>query len=385
MQLPDRNWVRFDFRMREFDVLRKTLRILSMWQPKRAHFTERIIYPLFVNILLLVMVAADIVMVYKHIKNPETSVQVYVILSVDLGTYFSHVFGTLYLKRRDLEGNVIDFTVSTRLAEQFKKDMRKLNYFILISFLMLVLMFFNTNIWLKGRFTCSSVFPFASHEAVCSLNYPSNIYGVGATLSISWVMYLLHLASRIKLLQCGEKYVQWKNTAEDAIFDHFNNYSQRVYKSCRELKYWFVVHNLILIIAMPLFMYTITHTFKNIAVNSIDKSLLLCYLVYTAAVWISPLVFAEWLQMHDLELNDEVNNFCKLYILEKLAADDVIQGSQEMAEYTFTSRTETNKFLSYLRGRKSGFLVGGYNFQFKLSMVSFFIGLIAFASKIVDG
>ena len=393
----------FSIDSREFRVAKWTLRILSLWHPSRASFCCKYAFPLIVNILLLIMLAADIEIVYRHIKGQDNTVDVYVFLAIDLGTYLNHVLGYLYFRTRDLETNLLRISLQQPYADELKQGLKRLKYFVVISFFLLavlLLMFYNTDVWLKGKFRCSSVFKFVSvylNTSVCLLNYPTNLLGTGITLSISWVMYLLYTTSRVRLHQLSRNYLRWSRTAEDAIYDHYTNYSKITQKSCHHLRYWFVIHNLILIIAMPLFIYTIIHSFKNIETKSVDRSLLLCFLIYTSAIWISPLVFAEWLQTSDDELTDEINTFCKGYIEEKLqqqhqattasttAASTTASTAASTAASTFKSRADVNKLLSYLKGRKSGFLVGGYSFQFKLSMISFLLGLIAFATKIVDG
>ncbi|XP_028403082.1 uncharacterized protein LOC114525836 [Dendronephthya gigantea] len=345
----------------ELTFFRLTLRLLSLWHPRDAWFVEKSLYPLVVNVLLLLLIAADVFM----LKNGNwTSLEIYVYIVIDIGMYLSHSFGFFYFKSRDLEHNMLKIVYDRQdqesdETEEFKRKLKRLKLLVIFTFStlsVLILLFFNVNAWLHGRFHCNSVFTFikgAPNHIVCILNYPANIYGIGNSLAISWTICLLQQACFVRLNQLARKYQTWRGNTESAIYDHIVNYSRK----------------------------DITEN------NPIHSGLFLGYLIYTIVVWISPLYFAELLQRHDENFCTTVNEFCPGIFRElepELYAEFINPRNEgEPVVYVFHSRGEVNKFLSYLMHRKSGFLIGSYSFQFKLSMVSITLAMIAFATRII--
>ena len=382
----------FCFDSQELFVFRLTLRILSLWCPTTACFAERLFYPTLVNLLLLLIIVTDF---YMLAKGAWKSLDIYVYIAIDGGMYSSHLFGLLYFRSRDLETNLLDeIRLNDELATRLRKKFTRLKVGIILSYLLLVvlvLLFFNTEVWLHGRFKCNSslrfLHGFASHF-VCFLNYPANIFGVGNSLALSWTMCLFQQICYVRLKQLHKKYLRWTGTAEEAVYDHLNNYSRKIKKSCRKLKVWFVAHNLILILATPLLCTDIIDGFKAIRnSNAVHTGLFVGFLVYTIVIWVAPLYFAEQLQNHDEKLCTRVNEFCPGTFNEE--GRERPSNSTEPANpnqdcnYTFHSRAEVSKFLSYLKNRKSGFLMGSYSFQLKLSMLSVFLAIFAFATRTV--
>ena len=379
----------------ELFVFRWTLRILSLWCPATACFVERLIYPALVNLLLLLIIVSDS---YMLAKGAWKSLDIYVYFAIDGGMYLSHLFGLLYFRRtNDLEENMLgEINLNDRLATRLRKKLKRLKVGIVLSYLLLVvlvLLFFNTEEKFHGRFQCNSSFKFlhgfASHF-VCYLNYPTNIYGVGNSLALSWTMCLLQQICYVRLKQLHKKYLRWTGTAEEAVHDHLKNYSRKIKKSCGKLKVWFVAHNLILIFATPFLCTDIIDGFKAIRTsNAVHTGLFVGFLVYTIVIWVAPLYFAEQLQNHDEKLCTRVNEFCPGTFREKLEHEGHAHlstppdAANQACNYTLHSRIEVNKFLSYLRNRKSGFLMGSYSFQLKLSMLSVFLAIFAFATRTV--
>ena len=383
----------FGLRSKELFIFRWTLRLLSLWCPTSACFAERIIYPALVNILLMIMIASDFnIMVHNEAWK---SIDVYVFLAIDAGMYSSHLFGVFYFKSRDLEDNMLNVDLNVRHFSEFTKKLARLKLGVILSYLflgVLVLLFFNTEVWLHGRFQCNSSFEFLKgfvNHFVCLLNYPTNILGVGNSLALSWTMCLFQQTCSARLQQLSQNYLSWTRSSEEAVYDHLTNYSRKVKTSCEHLKIWFVTHNLILIIAIPFLFIYIIKAFEVIRNNNaaaifLDQG----YMVCTVVIWVAPLYFAEQLQIHDEDLCTRVNEFCPGTIEEQEGDPDLralpsnpINPIQEC--YTFRLRTEVKKFLSYLKNRKSGFLVGSYSFQLKMSMFSVFLAIVSFAGRIV--
>ena len=375
----------------ELFVFRLTLRILSLWCPTTAYFAERLFYPALVNLLLLLIIASDF---YTLAKGAWKSLDIYVHIAIDGGMYSSHLFGLFYFRSRDLETNLLDeICLNDKLATRLRKKLKRLKVGIILSYLLmvvLVLLFFKTEVWLPDRFKCSSslqfLHGFARHfvHVVCYLRYPTNIYGIGNLLALSWTMCLFQQICYIRLKQLHKKYRRWTGTAEEAVYDHLKNYSRKIRKSCRRLKVWFVAHNLILILATPFLCTDIIDGFKAIrSENAVHIVLFVGFLVYTIVIWVAPLYFAEQLQNHEEKLFTRVNEFCPLERerREHLSNSTVAANPNQVCNYTLHSRAEVSKFLSYLRNRKSGFLMGSYSFQLNLSMLSVFLAIFAFVTR----
>jgi len=355
---PPDDGTQFGLLSQELFVFRLTLRILSLWCPTSASRVERFLYPALVNLLLSLIIVTDS---YMLATGAWKSLDIYVYLAIDGGMYTSHVFGLLYFRSGDLQTNLLDdICLNERLATRLRKKLKRLKIGIILSFLFLVvliLLFFNTEAWLHGRFQCTSALKFlhgfASH-LVCYLNYPTNIFGVGNSLALSWTMCLLQQISYVRLKQLHKKYLRWIGTAEEAIYDHLKNYSRKIKTSCRKVKAWFIAHNLILIFATPFLCTDIIDGFKEIRNRPVHKGLSVGFLVYTIVIWVAPLYFAEQLQNHDEKLCTRVNEFCpgtfeeleREHHAHLLNSPDAASPNQ-ICMYTLHSRTEVNKFLSY--------------------------------------
>ncbi len=391
--LPTDDRTQFGLYSEELFIFRWTLRFLSLWCPPTACLAERLLYPILVSGLLLLIIASN---VYVIATQNWKSLDMYVFMAIDLGMYTSHLFGVVYFKSRDLEENMLDTDLSTRYLCVLRVKLTRLKIGIILSYLMLVLLillFFNTEAWLHhAEFQCNSSFKFlhgfASHF-VCALNYPTNIYGVGSSLAISWTMCLFQQICSARLQQLSTIYLKWTGSAEEAIYNHLVNYSRKVRSSCSHLEKWFVIHNIILIIATPFVFTDIIKGFEEIQqTNAIHNGLFVGYLVYTIVIWVAPLYFAELLQIHDEDLCIAVNEFCPGTFNEEMERELQDQRSStdspnQDRQFTFHSRTEVNKFLSYLKNRKSGFLMGSFSFQFKLSMLSVFLAVLSFAIRFI--
>lgn len=386
--VPTEQNTRFTLHSQELFVFRWTLRLLSLWCPATACRAERTFYPVLVNVLLLEMIILD---VYVLITRAWKSLDFYVFLAIDGGMYTSHLFGLLYFRSRDLENNIFEISLNDSFADELRKKLKRLKIGMILSYLLLVvlvLLFFNTDVWLHGGLKCNSSFKFLhgiASNIVCLLNYPTNIYGVGNSLALSWTMCLLQQICWARLKQLAKNYLRWTRTAEEAVFDHLTEYSKKVKESCVNLGKWFFTHNFILIIATPFLLTDIIDNFKAFSrpkSNPVHTSLFVGFLAYTVVIWVAPLYFAEQLQNHDEELCTQVNEFCPGTFHEQEPELHATNPNQA-CRYTFHSRTEVNKFLPYLRNRKSGFLMGSYSFQFKLSMLSVFLAIFAFATRTV--
>ena len=93
--------------------------------------------------------------------------------------------------------------------------------------------------------------------------------------------------------------------------------------------------------------------------------------------------FAQQLQTHDENFIASINRLCPgviMEVTENMSGSSLCDNRGHL--YTYESRSEVNKLLSYLKSRKSGFLVGNYTFQLKLSIFSLVLGLFTFVLRI---
>ena len=185
--LPIDDRTQFGLYSDELFVFRWALRFLSLWCPTTACLAERLFYPTLVSGLLLLIIASN---VYAIATQNWKSLDMYVFMAMNLGTYTSHLFGVVYFRSRDLEENMLDTNLSTRYLCVLRVKLTRLKIGIILSYLTLVVLLLLLA-WLYHagfQCQCNSSFTFLhgfANHFVCSLNYPIIIYGVGSSLAIS--------------------------------------------------------------------------------------------------------------------------------------------------------------------------------------------------------
>ena len=376
----------FGLRSKELFVFRWTLRLLSLWSPISACFAERIFYSALVNILLLLQIAVIVCFIIANGDERSIfAVFAYVNLAFFVEFYLSHLFGVLYFKSRDLEHNMLNVNLNVRCFSKFRKKLTRLTLGIILPNLFFVVGQFVLFSYL--RLQCNLPLKFLkgfANDFICYLMQLTLIYSIGISWALSWTMCLFQQTCSARLEQLSQNYLSWTRSSEEAVYDHLTNYSRKVKTSCEHLKMWFIMQNFIFIIATPLFFAALVQWgFAKIESNRDAVSI--CLELLEIVIWLAPLYFADQLQIHDENLCARVNEFCPGTIEElegelRAQPSNSINPNQEC--YTFHSRTEVNKFLSYLKNRKSGFLIGSYSFQLKLSMFSVVLSMITFANRI---
>ena len=111
--------------------------------------------------------------------------------------------------------------------------------------------------------------------------------------------------------------------------------------------------------------------FKN---NHENDSSVVLYLYYASVIfigWIAPLYLAEMLAANEAKFRERINDFCPGNMQTRL-------NNRNVRASTFASRKNVQLLLSYLDRKQPGLLVGGYNFQLKLSFLSFYVAMIGF-------
>ena len=365
--------VHFTLSSDEFRITRWILRCLSLWHPQSACCVESIIYPVLINAMLFLSFTDTTV---AHILEKPSSLHQYVSVYVEgamyLGIYLTHLFGLLYFRSRDLEDNMINIELEPDLAIKFRHNLKRTTIWSVFILLSLTSLLIFLKVLLEGD-SCESF--------MCLSQYLVVVYGVGVSLSVSWAFYLLQKTACFRLEQLEKRYYLWKATAEDAIYDYLINYSRRIKRSCSALSTWFIAHNFVLVLAIPLLIYDVLQVVKNIKQDPIDRTTFVLCWTYAIFMWVTPLLFAERLQIHDDNFISSVNKLCPGVIVE--ATENVTQNSSTEQAFTFRSRSEVTKLLTYLKSRKSGFLVGSYSFQLKLSMFSFGLALISLIPRVL--
>ena len=316
----------------------------------------------------------------------------YVTAAFYLGMYLTHLFGVLYFRSRDIEKNMTYLEVEPAQANTFRRSLRLVTRCSVITFLLVTAFLFYakiSHVRVIGGSACDSV----THTqyityftyVTCWLSYPMVIYYVGVSLSISWIIFLLQETARTRLQQLQRRYCLWTNSGEDAIYDYLTTYSRKIRNSCSSLGTWFIAHNLILVLAIPFLIYFLLQDIKMIRGNKdkVEGTFFILVWIYIIIIWVTPLLFAERLQTHDDNFISAINKLCPGVIMETTQNNPIhLRTDTNVQTFTFESRSEVNKLLTYLKSRKSGFLVGSYSIQLKLSMFSLVLGLISFAPRI---
>lgn len=311
-------------------------------------------------------------------------------LSTAVCIWLGHAFTVKYFKSRDFERNLINTMYNSRMHVQFNFMKRRLNILMIFSIMLTLLM---TSLTIKtGSF---DKYPVAWSSIVTNetasrklnnlihninlFDNPINLYEISVSLSLTWIIFMLYKTSQIRLSQLRDEFLAWEQSAEDAIFRHYSYYSSSIHSTSSEIKFLFISHNIMIVIAAPLLFYLCVEMGRNKGMT--DLIIFIIYFLWVILIWIMPLYFAERLSSNEDRFRDEVNNFCKGYMNMNLDTDQLDSDNHGK---TFASRKQVQKLVSYLKERTSGLVIGGYAFQLKLSMFSLYLGLIVFAIKILS-
>ena len=386
---------------KELRFLRRALRLFGFWHPVEASFMERIIYPLIINIFLLAILISETYHGAAQWKEHQSHVKANYLLQTAIGisryvwAWLTHTLTIRYFKKRNLEKKLFEIEVQTQYRRKAEQMIRGLNWIIAVSLLISVItcslsMVIGACLFKPSRWTANSernhgkniskIESRNQHEAIhmvlVNMISISDLYLAQLVVCLTWLMYLLSKTCQMRLLQLRNEYMSWNQQPEDAIFRHYTFYTKNVKSNCNELKYLFVSHNVLMIIITPLLFYLCVVIGKT--QSPLNLVAFLYYFIVFLTFWITPLFLAESLRKEEDEFCNELNNFCPQYL--------ALYREEETDEYcgmrTFSSRNEVHKIISYLKGRKPGFLVGCYSFQLQLSMVSFYIGLLMFILRL---
>ena len=385
---------------KQLRFFRRILRLCGFWHPVEASFTERIIYPLIINMLLLTVLGLEVYGIIIHFSYHKTATNDNCIVrsSTSIPRYIwawlGHILILKYFKKRNLERKLLDLEIKDELKREAKLMVRGLTFILAVSFIQAVLTFsvcfvtgahpsflswWFSDIYEKIIATSGYKINITFYKALTYLTGISNLYLVPLIFCITWLMYLLSKTSHIRLLQIRNEYMTWKMSTEDAVFRHYTFYTKNIKSNCKELKLLFISFNLLMIILTPQIFYLCVEIGKAKAL--IDLAIFVYFLASYLTVWIALLYFAESLKIQEERFCNEINNFCPQYFALHGEGDE---SDDCYALRTFRSRREVIKLVSYLKNRKSGFLLGFYSFHLQLTMVSIYIGLLMFVLKLMS-
>ena len=393
MELENQSGITVTMNSSEFKVFRRIIRICGFWHPPRAHFAERVAYPLFVNLFLLTILVYDIaalIVTFKQDSNiPESFLELYFLrLMFRVWIWLCHVLTIKYFKTRGMEQNILGFEVHYDVIKDLKSASSCLNTIIFFSLMLaafvivmplFVLWKLDPLLWLKvyGQPKMGTNYgPILFGDPFC-------LWDIPICISLIWIMFVLNKTLKIRLNNLLRMYRRWESQVEDAIEFHYQYYSQKIRKSSEALVPLFASHNIFMIITTPIIFHFYIQMIGNLAAN---KRLNFEWNVYQAVVftlylialflsWVVPMYLAQNLFVNEEEFASRVNDFCPTNMISNI--------DESIFRRTFSSRSELQKFVFYLNARKSGFSLGSYSFQVKMSYLSFYLGLIVLALRLI--
>ncbi|CAB3989173.1 Hypothetical predicted protein [Paramuricea clavata] len=242
---------------REFILLRCLLRGLSLWYPKSSCCLSRYFYPGFVSFLLACTTACYVV-IFALKEDADVTYNVLVVV-IFTGGYFGHLAASFCLRPSDIEDNMICITLDGSQLKKFRKLLKYFNARMVISTAVFMgsicrLFIATTNgSGVVTTYLVENVYPHhdAYRQCLLCLVFVAHVYMLGMYVAMVWIVDLLQLMSNVRLQDQHRKFTKWTEGAEAAINDHIRNYTSKVKKCCRRLKWWFLIHNISLIIIVP--------------------------------------------------------------------------------------------------------------------------------------
>lgn len=378
----------------EFKFFKKTLRIFGFWHPEQATVYERAFYPALVSGVFIVMLVFHsiylIIALVGHAQsvggklNYDFIVDLASRLTVDVLSWLGHFFTVKYFKSRDMEQTLLNMNIHKNYSVDISKIKRRLGWIlvasILANVLVAVLTLYNS-FWLDTNLKSNTTVTETLNILALGLNYiyvPFNLYLIPVSLSLTWLMYLLCATSKLRLQQLRLEFLHWNKPVEDAIYHYHQMYDVKVRKTSSNLNLLFISHNVIMVFLAPQFFFICVEVGKK-EVN-FHFAIFFVLFMETLISWIAPLYFTERLRSNEALFQIEVNKMCPGYMREVLSIEE---DDFEPNERTFQARSEVIKFLSYLKERQSGLIIGNYEFQLRISMWSLYLGVMVFFLKIL--
>ncbi|XP_046840107.1 uncharacterized protein LOC124434267 [Xenia sp. Carnegie-2017] len=414
------------FNSREFQTIRFFLRLLSLWRPASASFVECYIYPMLVNLLLLV--TGPIRNALRSTEKTSWINMETLFVGHEVAVWLGHILGNRYFSTRDLETNVLKTknVLLVGVKKPLYRMIKRLNIVVVLSItfftIMLLTLFFTTQLlWYKGDERFSSQIPHI-HGVMDRIVYAlvpfSVFYDLGIGLALSWTLGLLYCsyAARLKILE--NVFLKWNDSTVAAVSLFIRVYAHPVQSSWKRISLWFLVHNIVLLV-LPLYGYSLAQAITGRAYHSKHLPEFICYLVFTMTIWFTPIFIGQLFKSRECKFSERINNISP-WLLEVHKQDEsyvtndpgtetcnefqpllgqennksCLQNNNDCAtssthkvvnyyEYTFMKRGEEfQNFRRFLEGRTLGLVSNGYAVQLNLSLVSFIGAVISFIMQI---
>lgn len=392
---PDQKTFIFD-KNTEFLLVRWLLKALSLWSGKSSCCFNRYFYPAFVTFLLACITVCFII-IFALKKSDDVTYSIICVV-ISTGGFLSHIAALFYLRSRDIEENMVRITLKGSQLEKFRKPLKYFNARMVIyvaAFSFFTFSFLINTINNSRGVTTYLVDNIYSSNDLCRqclvyLVFVAHVYIWGVYMAMIWVTDLLQLMSNIRLQEQHRKFTNWTEGAEEAINDHIYNYILKVENSCCGLKWWFLIHNISLVIMVPVIAMGNLDLAISDRESFVTAGLEIATMIF---MWALPLYFAEKIEKHDKNFRCVVNNFCpdQLYLASTISQETVhsMQGvcenEENVSNLTFMHRTEVQLVVDYLNSVRSGFQSVGYAFQLKLSFISTMISITILIFKINNG
>ena len=380
------------------------LRMSSLWHPKNACFAEKVLHPLLVNILLLSILVSDLLFLIIGITKGTVNRLIFLgyvgAIFVSSQMWLGHIFAIIYFKKRDFEDNLLATELDGDLRIALLKVLRKSSILICILFFGFGTFFVtfgvtsemvfavHSKVWKAPTLNETRKYPakedfidiqtfLSARKHMDAIGYLLNLYSVPISLCLTVVIYLLYHTSRVRLEQMGRDFLKWDQSTEDAICHHDQNYSKKIRSSCSALQFLFVSHNIMYAVSIPVFTFICADITTLKQYKSLPLPLFILLSIFIS--WMITLYFAECIRSNELKFLDDINRYCQGF-----KDNEFLEASEcEDQNWVFRSRDEVYKLVTYLRERKTGFLIGGYSVQLQISMASSYFSLVVLIVKLL--
>ena len=380
------------------------LRMSSLWHPKSACIAEKALHPLLVNILLLSILVSDLLFLIIGITKGTVNRLIFLgyvgAIFVSSQMWLGHIFAVIYFKKRDFEDNLLATELDDDLRKALLKIARKSSILMCILFFGFGTFFVtfgvtsemvfavHSKVWKASTLNETRKYPakedvidiqtfLSARKHMDAIGYLLNLYSVPISLCLTVMIYLLYHTSRVRLEQMRRDFLKWDQSTEDAIFHHDQNYSRKIRSSCSALQFLFVSHNIMYAVSIPVFTFICADITTLKQYKSLPLPLFILLSIFVS--WMITLYFAECIRSNELKFLDDINRYCLGF-----KDNEFLEASEcEDQNWVFSSRDEVYKLITYLRERKTGFLIGGYSVQLQISMASSYFSLVVLIVKLL--
>ena len=391
---PHNEWRQdIDFCHKRFKFVRRSLQFFGFWHKPNAGLLCKYIYPLLVNLVILgifIMECSFFVLACSLLGNGATHeliLELFVRVTMSCSYWLMHSLTIRFFKSRDMEDNMFNVELGKEGMALFESFTRKLNIMFVVCHSLAILV---TGVSIKTGILDHFPTTWSSQNATAIseldaviyrsnfIGEPTNLFWIPVSLTLTWIMFILYESSKFRLSKLTEDFLHWEESPEDAVYHHISHYSLRINKSCSKVAALFFTHNILMIILIPQFMYLCVLVGRKKSAGEFIAFTV--YFLVIFSTWIVPLMFAEGIRSNELAFANEINKFCRKYIAEKSGVT-----LAEITKKTFEKRKNVEKLLIYLKERKTGFIMWGFALQLKISAWSFYVGLLLFVFRVVNG